>query len=69
MENSNDVQHTTNIGNEDLADVSSSFYDYDGWMELGEDDGDGGYCCGKRSVEKGNVFICLKCGGWEYSSS
>lgn len=69
MENSKKVEDTTNIGNEDLADVSSSFYDEDGWNELGEDDGGGGYCCGKRMVELGVTFTCLKCGAWCYSSS
>ena len=37
--------------------------------ELKEDEGDGSYCCGKRMVEEGIVFVCLKCGNWEYSSS
>lgn len=36
---------------------------------LEEDEGGGSYCCGKRMVERGTVFLCLKCGGWEYSSS
>ena len=39
------------------------------WNELKEDEGEGSYCCGKRMVLKGNVYLCLKCDGWEYSSS
>ncbi len=34
-------------------------------------DGKGSICCGKRMIlsENGLVYECLKCGGWEYSSS
>jgi len=37
--------------------------------ELDEEEGGGRYCCGKRMVERGTTFTCLKCGNWEYSSS
>jgi len=37
--------------------------------ELDEDEGSGSYCCGKRMVERGVTYTCLKCGNWEYSSS
>ena len=37
--------------------------------ELDEEEGTGRYCCGKRMVERGVVYTCLKCGSWEYSSS
>ena len=36
---------------------------------LDEEEGNGSYCCGKRMVERGVAFVCLKCGHWEYSSS
>jgi hypothetical protein len=41
------------------------------WESLGEDEGNGSYCCGKRMVLAPSeiVYECLKCGGWEYSSS
>lgn len=49
--------------------VSGSYYDKEGWDNLGEDEGEGDYCCGKRRVEIGTTFTCLKCGCWCYSSS
>jgi hypothetical protein len=53
-----------------VGDVDDNFFDKDGWSALGEDDGDGSYCCGKRMVlaSSGIVYQCLKCGGWEHSS-
>lgn len=41
------------------------------WDLLDEQEGEGSYCCGKRMVlaPSGIVYECLKCGGWEYSSS
>ena len=56
-------------GNDLIADVSGSFYDEEGWNALGEDEGEGGECCGKNMVELGVTYTCLKCGNWEYSSS
>jgi len=63
-----------NSNNEDtpslnIAGVSDSFFDKEWWDKLGEDEGEGDYCCGKRRVEIGNTFTCLKCGCWRYSSS
>lgn len=52
-----------------LGAVSGSFFDKEWWDKLGEDEGEGDYCCGKRRVEIGNTFTCLKCGCWCYSSS
>lgn len=52
-----------------IADVSGNFFDKEGWDALGEEEGEGDYCCGKRRVEMGNTFTCLKCGSWSYSSS
>ena len=48
--------------------VSGSLSDFD---MLDEEEGDGSYCCGKRMIlaSSGIVYECLKCGGWEYSSS
>lgn len=41
------------------------------FAKLGEEEGGGSYCCGKRMVLAPSeiVYHCLKCGGWEYSSS
>jgi hypothetical protein len=69
MKNTKKIKDTTDLGNEDLADVSGSFYDEEGWNALGEDEGEGGECCGKNMVELGVTYTCLKCGNWEYSSS
>lgn len=55
--------------NDDLDSVSDSFIDKEGWNALKEDEGGGSYCCGKRMIELGVTFSCLKCGAWEYSSS
>lgn len=56
--------------NSDLDAVNGSFLDKEAWNALGEDEGDGSYCCGKRMVlaPSGIVYECLKCGNWEYSS-
>jgi hypothetical protein len=66
MENEN--LNTEETANSDLGAVSGSLSDFD---MLDEDKGDGSYCCGKRMVlaASGIVYECLKCGGWEYSSS
>ena len=55
----------------DLEAISGSFVDEKGWNALGKDEGGGSYCCGKRMVLAPSeiVYECLKCGGWEYSSS
>lgn len=37
--------------------------------ELDEDEGSGSYCCGKRMVGKGIMYVCLECGAEENSSS
>lgn len=39
--------------------------------DLGDEDGSGSYCCGKRMVlaPSGIVYECLNCGAWEYSDS
>jgi len=63
------IKDTTDTSNENLADVSGSYYDYEGWNALGENDGEGKECCGKNMVELGTTYSCLKCGNWEYSSS
>lgn len=69
------MENETLIKNENqpscLGAVSSSFFDEEGWNALGEDEGGGSYCCGKRMVLSPSeiVYVCLKCGGWEYSSS
>ena len=57
--------------NSELGAVSDSFFDEEGWNALGEDEGGGSYCCGKRMVLAPSeiVYQCLKCGVWEYSSS
>jgi hypothetical protein len=41
------------------------------WNKLEADEGEGSYCCGKRMILAPSeiVYECLKCGGWEYSSS
>lgn len=62
-------ENTTDLDNEDLGDVSGGYYDYEGWIALGEDEGEGSECCGKNMVELGVTYSCLKCGNWEYSSS
>lgn len=64
------ILNTEETDNSDLGTVSSSFVDEEGWKALGEDEGEGSYCCGKRMVlaPSGIVYECLKCGGWEYSS-
>ena len=69
MENEN--LNTEETANSDLGAVSGSFFDEDTWNALGEDEGGGSYCCGKRMVLAPSeiVYECLKCGGWEYSSS
>lgn len=63
------IKDTTDSGDEDLVDIRGSFYDEEGWNELGENEGEGSQCCGKNMVELGVTYSCLKCGNWEYSSS
>lgn len=55
----------------DLDNEIDFLFGKDAWNKLGEDEGDGRYCCGKRMVlaPSGTVFVCLKCEAWEYSSS
>jgi len=67
----NEKLNTEEADNSDLGAVSGSFVDKEAWDALREDEGDGSYCCGKRMVlaPSGIVYECLKCGGWEYSSS
>ena len=38
---------------------------------LGDEEGSGSYCCGKRMVlaPSGIVYEYLNCGDWEYSDS
>lgn len=48
---------------------NSEIEDTNEFDSLEKDEGGGSYCCGKRMVERGIVFLCLKCGAWEYSSS
>lgn len=64
----NETSKLNEAVNSDLGAVSSSLSDFD---MLDEEEGDGSYCCGKRMVlaSSGIVYECLKCGGWEYSSS
>lgn len=71
MKKIKNIEEITDSGNEDLADVSGIFYDEEGWNALDEDEGGGTECCGKNMVlaPSGTVYECLKCGGWEYSSS
>lgn len=53
-------------GLQEQAEIEAKNY---AWDILGEEDGEGSFCCGKRMVEQGVTFTCLKCGSWCYSSS
>ena len=46
--------------------VSGSLSEFD---LLDEEEGSGNYCCGKRMVGKGIMYVCLNCGAEENSSS
>ena len=63
MENSNDIQNTTNVGNEVLADVSGSLLDKA--IELFDMLSDSqriivmdGYCKGCGRKEDGGICVC-----------
>ena len=58
MKNTKNIEDNSDLGNEE-----------EGWSVLGEDEGEGGECCGKNMVELMCTYTCLKCGNWEYSSS
>ena len=49
-----------------LGAVSGSLSEFD---LLDEEEGSGNYCCGKRMVGKGIMYVCLNCGAEENSSS
>ncbi len=60
---------TTNEAKEHLLrlfGVSGSLSEFD---LLDEEEGSGNYCCGKRMVGKGIMYVCLNCGAEENSSS
>lgn len=45
-------------------------FEIDEFALLGEEEGNGSYCCGKRMVLAPSeiVYECLNCGAWEWTS-